>query len=47
MVRGVGIHAVQRLMGHSAIAATTRYLHLSVADLTDAVDRAFPDHTDG
>jgi site-specific recombinase XerD len=40
--RGVDIHVVQRLLGHSNIATTTRYLHLSDADLTDAVDRAFP-----
>ena len=32
----------ERLMGHATIATTTRYLHLSVADLTDAVDSAFP-----
>jgi site-specific recombinase XerD len=43
MVRGEDIHVVQRLMGHATIATTTRYLHLSVADLTDAVDRAFPE----
>ena len=47
MVRGEDIHVVQRLMGHATIATTTRYLHLSVADLTDAVDRAFPQDTDG
>ena len=40
--RGVDIHVVQRLLGHSNIATTTRYLHLSDADLTDAVDKAFP-----
>ena len=40
--RGVDIHVVQRLLGHSNIATTTRYLHLSDADLTDAVERAFP-----
>ena len=38
---GEDIHVVQRLMGHSNIAATSRYLHLSDADLLDAVDRAF------
>jgi site-specific recombinase XerD len=33
---------VQRLLGHSNIATTIRYLHLSDADLIDAVDRASP-----
>jgi len=28
-------------MGHSNIATTTRHLHLSDADLSAAVDRAF------
>jgi site-specific recombinase XerD len=40
--RGADIHVVQRLLEHSNIATTTRYLHLSDADLTDAVDKAFP-----
>ena len=40
--RGVDIHVVQRLMGHVNIATTTRYLHLCDADLSAAVDRAFP-----
>ncbi len=35
--RGEDIHVVQRLMGHSNIATTTRYLHLSDADLLEAV----------
>ena len=38
--RGADIHVVQRLVGHSKIGSTTRYLHLSDADLTDA--KAFP-----
>ena len=38
---GEDIHVVQRLMGNSNIATTTRYLHLSDADLLAAVDRAF------
>jgi site-specific recombinase XerD len=33
---------VQRLLGHSSINTTTRYLHLTDADLLNAVDRAFP-----
>ena len=40
--RGEDIHVVQRLMGHSNIATTSRYMHLSDADLIDAIDRAFP-----
>jgi site-specific recombinase XerD len=39
----VDLHVVQRLLGHSNIATTTRYLHLSDADLLAAVDRAFPE----
>jgi len=41
--RGEDIHVVQRLMGHSNIATTTRYLRLSDADLLEAIDRAFPE----
>jgi site-specific recombinase XerD len=41
--RGEDIHVVQRLMGHSNISTTSRYLHLVDADLLDAVDRAFPE----
>ncbi len=41
--RGVDIHVVQRLLGHSNIATTSRYLHLLDDDLLDAVDRAFPE----
>lgn len=39
--RGVDIHVVQRLLGHTNIATTTRYLHLSDTDLIAAVDHAF------
>jgi site-specific recombinase XerD len=41
--RGEDIHVVQRLMGHSNIATTSRYMHLSDADLIEAIDRAFPE----
>jgi site-specific recombinase XerD len=40
--RGVDLHVVQRLMGHSNIAMTTRYVHLLDADPLDAVDQSFP-----
>lgn len=40
--RNTDIHVVQRLLGHSSINTTTRYLHLDDNDLADAVDRAFP-----
>jgi len=39
---GVDIHLVQRLLGHSHIATTVRYLHLNDAYLADASDKAFP-----
>jgi hypothetical protein len=41
--RDEDIHVVQRLMGHSNIATTSRYLHLVGADLLAAVDREFPE----
>lgn len=40
--RGEDLHVGQRLMGHSNIATTSRYLHLSDADLSAAVDWEFP-----
>lgn len=39
--RGVDLHTVQRLLGHSSIATTVLYLHLVDDDLRDAVDKAF------
>jgi site-specific recombinase XerD len=41
--RGEDIYVVQRLMGHSNIATTSQYLHLSDAGLLAAIDRAFPE----
>jgi site-specific recombinase XerD len=41
--RGTDIYVVQRVLGHSSINTTTRYLHLDDNDLLDAVDKAFPD----
>jgi site-specific recombinase XerD len=43
MRRAEDIRVVQRLMGHSNIATTSRHLHLSDADLIEAIDRAFPE----
>ena len=45
--RGEDIHVLQRLMGHSNIATTSRYLHLSDTDLVEAVDRAFGENGRG
>lgn len=41
------IRVVQRLMGHSNVATTSRCLHLSDTDLLDAVDQAFPESGGG
>jgi site-specific recombinase XerD len=43
--RGVDVSKVQRLLGHSRLATTERYVHLVIEDLAAAVDQAFPDTT--
>ncbi len=43
--RGVDVSKVQRLLGHSRLATTERYVHLVIEDLAAAVDEAFPDTT--
>ena len=40
--RGVDIYKVKRLLGHAKLVTTERYLHLTIDDLADAVDQAFP-----
>ncbi len=42
--RGASLEEIRRLLGHSAITTTIRYLHLTDRDLATAIDRAF--HTD-
>jgi integrase/recombinase XerC len=39
---GVDLHVVQRLLGHTNLETTTRYLHLVDQDLRRASDRAYP-----
>ncbi|MEX2502428.1 MAG: tyrosine-type recombinase/integrase [Trueperaceae bacterium] len=39
---GVDVHVVQRLLGHSHLESTTRYLHLLDTDLRAAIDRTYP-----
>ena len=41
--RGVDVFKAKRLLGHSKLATTERYLHLVDDDLADAVDLAFPE----
>ena len=36
------IYKVKRLLGHAKLVTTERYLHLTIDDLADAVDQAFP-----
>ncbi len=38
---GVDLHTVQRLLGHSRLATTERYLHLVDDDLQRSIDRVF------
>jgi site-specific recombinase XerD len=40
--RGVSLQRIQRLLGHSSIATTCKYLATAIEDLTDAVDAHHP-----
>lgn len=40
--RGVSLQRIQRLLGHSNIATTCKYLATAIEDLTDAVDAHHP-----
>ena len=37
------IYKAKRLLGHAKLVTTERYLHLTVDDLADALDQAFPE----
>jgi len=37
--QGVNLFSIQKLLGHSKLETTSRYLHINDADLRDAVDR--------
>ncbi|MEX1165102.1 MAG: tyrosine-type recombinase/integrase [Nitriliruptor sp.] len=39
---GIDLHVVQRLLGHTSLETTTRYLHLLDHDLRRAIDRTYP-----
>ncbi len=39
---GTDLHVVQRLLGHTNLETTTRYLHLLDHDLRRAIDRTYP-----
>ena len=42
LARGASLHTVSRLLGHSRVAVTERYLHLDTGDLAAALNRAYP-----
>ena len=44
--RGASLETIRRVLGHSSITTTIRYLHLTDADLSDAIDRAFKEPDD-
>ena len=43
LARGASLHTVSRLLGHSRVTTTERYLHLDTGDLAAALKRAYPD----
>ncbi|MGN6132832.1 MAG: tyrosine-type recombinase/integrase, partial [Nocardioidaceae bacterium] len=43
LARGASLHSVSRLLGHSRVTTTERYLHLDTGDLAAALERAYPD----
>lgn len=40
--RGVGISAIQSLLGHSKLSSTQIYTHVSLEKLQDTIDKAHP-----
>jgi site-specific recombinase XerD len=38
--RGASLETIRRVLGHSSITTTIRYLHLTGADLSEAIDCA-------
>jgi site-specific recombinase XerD len=39
--RGASLETIRRVLGHSSITTTIRNLHVTDADLSEAIDRAF------
>ena len=40
--KGVGISAIQSLLGHSKLSSTQIYTHVSIDKLQDTIDKAHP-----